>query len=89
VACLSSPSDWAYADPILAARQRALSPAIHAKAKAKDVSSQRTHRAARAAVSRKKHKPLFASTNSFRAMAARLLLLRPIATALHAFRPVA
>jgi hypothetical protein len=88
--CASTVSEWVYANPVQAAKQRSDSTASKdRKRNEKDVLDLRTHRGDRAAVLRKRRKPLFASASSFRAFAARLPLLRPIATALHGFRPVA
>lgn len=90
VGCVSTVSEWVYANPVRAARQRAEStPPANRKADPTDVLNVRMHHGDRAAVRRKQRKPLFAAASSFRAVAARMLLLRPIATALHAFRPVA
>jgi hypothetical protein len=90
--CVSTPGDWAYANPIQAAKLRTESPVAVGKAAAEAVASERVHhgeltaKRKRAAVS-KRHS-FFAPAPSFRAALARLILVRPIATALHAFRPI-
>jgi hypothetical protein len=91
VGCASTVSEWVYANPVQAARQRAdLTVAKNGKPpKSADVLNLRTHQGNRAAVRRRRRKPLFAAASSLREVAARLHLLRPLATALHAFRPVA
>lgn len=90
VGCAATVSEWVYANPVRAARERAGStPAKKGKPHPADVSKLLTHHRDRAAVRRTPRKSLFASASSFRAIAARMHLLRPIATALHAFRPVA
>jgi hypothetical protein len=90
--CVSTPGDWAYANPVQAARLRAEFPAIRTKAKAETVAHERTHHGALAAkrklAAAPKRPSLFAPVPSFRAALARLILVRPIATALHAFRPI-
>jgi hypothetical protein len=90
VGCASTVGEWVYANPVQAARQRAVSILPkNSNVKPADVLNLRTHHGNRAAVRRKQRKPLFAAPSSLREIAARLHLLRPIATALHAFRPVA
>jgi hypothetical protein len=95
VACTSTPSDWVYADPILAAKLREdFRPAAsHAGLDARAAEQTQTLRHVKQA--RKKylaaaraHEP-HANPVSFRAVAARSKLLRPLATGLHAIRPVA
>jgi hypothetical protein len=88
--CAATVSEWVYANPVQAARQRAdLTVAKNGEAKPADGLNLRTHHGNRAAVHRRRRKPLFAAASSLREVAARLHLLRPLATALHAFRPVA
>jgi hypothetical protein len=99
VACVSTPSDWLYADPVLAARLRAdFRPgASHAgsHAVAKRVHDGHAENVRRVKQARNKYsararaldpeRPLI----SLRALAARSKLLRPIASGLHAIRPIA
>jgi hypothetical protein len=101
VACVSTPSDWVYADPILAAKLRSDFRPGAPRTPAETISAERTHGATRArgkknpatktagTVRTSKPNSLFAPLVSFRAVLARLALLRPIATAFHAIRPVA
>jgi hypothetical protein len=90
--CVSTPGDWAYANPVRAARLRAESPAVPAKAKAETVAHERTHHGGLVAKRKRAAAPkrisIFAPAPSFRAALARLVLVRPIATAFHAFRPI-
>jgi hypothetical protein len=90
--CVSTPGDWAYANPVQAARLRAESPARAAEAEAETVASQRTHHgelaAKRKLTAAAKRPSIFAPAPSLRAVLARLVLVRPLATALHAFRPI-
>jgi len=97
VACISTPSDWVYADPVLAAKLRAdFRPgASHAALNAERDHDGHADNVRRVKQARNKYsarerllepqRPLV----SFRAVAARSKLLRPIASALHAIRPVA
>lgn len=89
--CVSTAGDWVYANPVRAARLRAESSARAPEAETEAVARQRMHRGDRAAkrkfAAAKRHS-IFARAPSFRAALARLVLLRPVATALHAFRPV-
>jgi hypothetical protein len=75
--CASTVSEWVYANPVQAAQNRAGS------------SLPKQHEKGPAAIPRSQRKRIFAAASSFRELAARLRLLRPIATALHAFHPVA
>jgi hypothetical protein len=100
VACVSTPSDWVYADPVLAAKLRAdfrpaashaALDAVDAERADNDADDVRRIKQARnkyssqtAGLLEPRH-PLI----SFRALAARSKLLRPIASGLHAIRPVA
>ena len=90
--CVATPGDWAYANPIQAARHRAELPVRVEKADAEAIANQRTHHGELAAKRRlaavSKRTSIFAPAASFRAVLARLVLVRPIATALHAFRPI-
>jgi len=99
VACVSTPSDWVYADPILAAKLRAdFRPAASQaglKALAAERASDGEARKPRSATqARRKHvspaRSLEPQANPFslRAVAARSKLLFPIASGLHAIRPV-
>ena len=81
--CISTPGDWTYANPVQAAKRRADSRPSSDKEKQKTLVNERTHHGELAAKRQVPARP------SFRAALARLILLRPIATALHAFRPVA
>jgi hypothetical protein len=90
--CVSTPGDWAYANPVQAAKLRAESPVNAGKAEGEAIAHERTHHG-RLAAKRKlagttKHASIFAPAPSLRAALARLVLVRPIATALHAFRPI-
>ena len=91
--CGATPGDWVYANPVRAARLRAESPASAVRAEVETVARRRTHHGGRAskrklATAAKKRTSIFAPAPSFRAALARLVLLRPIATGLHAFRPI-
>jgi len=102
VACMSTPSDWVYADPFLAAKLRrdfrpGESPLHFAKGLVERAHDRRTDTAPKPNAVRAKTSSLsacatqpsiFAPSFSLRALLARLTLLRPIATALHAIRPV-
>jgi hypothetical protein len=87
--CASTIGEWIYANPMRAAKQQTDSPPPYGQAGEKLILELRTHRGNDAGPRRKERKPLFAWAPSPRALAARLGLLRPIATGLHAFRPVA
>ncbi|MFN2623440.1 MAG: hypothetical protein ABR611_11400 [Chthoniobacterales bacterium] len=100
VACVSTPSDWVYADPILAAKLRAdFRPAAsHAGLNARAAENgqdcgARNVRPAKRALKKDPVPPRdlepHANPLSFRAVAARSKLLRPLASGLHAIRPVA
>jgi hypothetical protein len=100
VACISTPSDWVYADPILAAKLRAAFRPAASHAGLDAIAAQRARdghadkvrpakqvqnkNSARARVL-EPVRPFI----SFRALAARSKLLRTIASGLHAIRPVA
>ena len=99
--CVSSPSDWVYANPVRAAKlgegarptRNALNAASIGIARTYygGVSKTRSKKPRpgrpEIAVARKQRKSPPAL--SFRAAVARLALLRPLATALHAFCPIA
>ena len=96
VACVSTPSDWGYADPVLAAKLRA-NP-VRDDRGTTTIAAHRTHPGN--SVARTHAKPAGAKPPgavqkikrrmvSFRAVVARWPLLRPLATGLHAIRPVA
>jgi hypothetical protein len=91
--CVSTPGDWSYANPVQAARLRRQSSVMAEKANAESVAKERTHHgelAAKRKVSAASPRTsFFAPAHSLRAALARLVLLRPLATALHAFRPIA
>lgn len=76
VGCLSTPSEWVYADPVFAAKLRA---------DFRPAASQAGWNARAAERAFEPH----ASPASFRAVAARSKLWRSIASGLHAIRPVA
>jgi hypothetical protein len=90
--CVSTPGDWAYANPVQAARLRTESPASVGKAATETGATERIHHGEvadkRKLAAASKRASIFAPAPSFRAALARLVLVRPIATALHAFRPV-
>jgi hypothetical protein len=83
VGCVSTASEWVYADPVLAARLkldfRPNLPAFHTP-RAEPRHAQNGHNHGQWA---------FRPRISLREVAARLPILRPIATGLHAFHPVA
>ena len=88
--CVSTVSEWVYANPVQAAKERADSTRLkNGRRNLKDdASNPRRHHPGGPAVRSKGRKSLFAAASSFREIAARLHLLRPLATALHSFRPV-
>ena len=87
--CASTIGEWIYANPVRAAKQQADSRPPDGLAGEKLILELRMHRGNRANPRHEGRKSLFASAPSPRALAARLGLLRPIATGLHAFLPVA
>jgi hypothetical protein len=100
VACTSTPSDWVYADPVLAAKLRADFRPAASHAALGAINPERAHDGDADDVGRVKQARNKKNTRagsletgrsfmSFRALAARSRLLRPIATGLHAIRPVA
>jgi hypothetical protein len=90
--CVSRPGDWAYANPVQAAKRLAESPVYVQKAKAETIAPKGKHHGERAAKRKlagtTKRASIFAPAPSLRAALARLVLVRPIATALHAFHPI-
>jgi len=97
VACVSTPSDWVYADPFLAAKLRADSRPGASRA-ASSAAADGAHDAhadhvRRVEEARDKYSSRLVEPSrpftSFRVLAARSKLLRPIASGLHAIRPVA
>jgi hypothetical protein len=100
VACVSTPSDWVYADPVLAAKLRADFRPAASRAGSDAVDAERApdghaDNVRRIEQARNKYSARVRSVEparlliSFRALAARSRLLRPIASALQAIRPVA
>ena len=100
VACTSTPSDWVYADPVLAAKLRADFRPAASHAALNGVNPERAHdghadNVRRVKQARNKYSARAGSLEtgrpfiSFRLLAARSKLLRPIASGLHAIRPVA
>ena len=99
VACISTPSDWVYADPILAAKLRTDFRPAASQAGLKLAAERaydgvvrnvsRAKKAGRKHVASPRDLERQANPHSFRAVAARSSLLRSIATGLHAIRPVA
>ena len=100
VACTSTPSDWVYADPILAAKLRSDFRPAASQAGSNARAAERAYdddaddvRRVKQPLNKSKSAAgvLKSKTNfvSFRAVAARSKLLRPIASGLHAIRPVA
>jgi hypothetical protein len=90
--CVSTPGDWPYTNPVQTAKCRVEFLAVAEKAKIESAANERTDHAERAAKRKVStaatRRRILAPAPSFRAAAARLILLRPIATALHAFRPI-
>jgi hypothetical protein len=100
MACVSTPSDWVYADPVLAAKLRADFRPGASRAGLDGAAAKRPHdghadNVRRVKQARSKYTSLAGSLEtrrpfiSFRALAARSTLLRSIASGLHAIRPVA
>jgi regulator of protease activity HflC (stomatin/prohibitin superfamily) len=90
--CVSTPGEWAYANPLQAAKVGAVPRAPADKSAEHNIQDDRRDRAKRAGKAKApaaKRASNFFSSHSFRAALARQRLLRPLATALHAFRPVA
>ena len=88
--CLSSPSEWVYADPVLAATLKSdFRPRLDLTEKAALKPSPRPDGRKRQAKNgrSKKTKPL-ATKHPLRAAAARLQILRSLASGLHAIHPV-
>ena len=94
VGCPSTVSEWTYANPVQAAKLRMAKPAASDNPRPKIIAQERTHHGEQAAKRKvaaaavKRRHSIFAPAPSFRAALARLVLVRPLATALHAFRPI-
>jgi hypothetical protein len=90
--CISTPGDWAYANPVQAAKGVSALPASVEKDEIEAIANRRIHHGERVAKQKAsaavKRRSIFAPAPSLRAALARLVLVRPIATALHAFRPI-
>jgi hypothetical protein len=89
--CISTPGHWTYPDPVQAAKLiPSLGRASHDRA-IQIIASEPTHAAKRAPNATMSAAPsrhsIVAAAHPVRAVLARLILLRPIATALHAFCP--
>ena len=100
VACISTPSDWVYADPVLAAKLRADFRPAASQAGSLARAAERAYDGVVSEVRRAKQtgaksvrppRALEPQANSLsvRIVAARSKLLRPLASGLHAIRPVA
>jgi len=101
--CVSSPSDWVYANPVRAAKLGAGARASRNASKPESLSNERIHYRGGSRTRSKKRRPgaqqlpagkkrrsqILIPALSFRAVLARLVSLRPRLTALHVFRPVA
>jgi hypothetical protein len=101
--CVSSPSQWVYADPVLAARLRSDIPSFDLQSTTQIEDLSVIYRGRIQTVRRASHRynekaavagPFGAMhpgqrSFSFRAAVARLPLLRSVATGLHAFHPIA
>ena len=101
--CVSTPGAWAYANPLQAAKLRSDVRPVAPGSEAGAISAERAHHGEAGAVHRlkrpgtktaaasrtPKRRATGAAPVSFRAVVARLALLRPVATALHAFQPIA
>ena len=90
--CVSTPGDWAYANPVAAAKLIAFSGPATDESAIRIIASTLTHhgkRVAKAKMSTAPSRPsIVAAAHPVRTVLARLILLRPIATGLHAFRPI-
>jgi hypothetical protein len=90
--CVSTPGDWAYANPVQAAKLIAFSGPATDESAMRIIASTLTHHGERAAKTKMSTAPsrhsIVAPAHPVRAVLARLVLLRPIATGLHAFRPI-
>ena len=101
--CLSSPSEWVYANPVLAAKLRRDFRPSAQRLSAKSEPAQRPYHGQAFTVPRRKHSVsknaaadgpfpsarVTAPPVSIRAVLARLLLLRPVVSGLHTFHPIA
>jgi hypothetical protein len=90
--CVSTPGDWTYSNPVQAAKLIAFSRSVTDESAMRIIASTLTHPGKRAAKEKMSSAPsrhsIVAPAHSVRAVLARLVLLRPIATGLHAFRPI-
>jgi hypothetical protein len=88
--CVSTPGDWAYANPVEAAKLIALSPPVTDENAMRVIATTLTHHGKRATKTKTSpsHHSIVGPAHPVRSVLARLVLLRPIATALHAFRPI-
>ncbi|MFL6520157.1 MAG: hypothetical protein ACJ8NS_08050 [Chthoniobacterales bacterium] len=88
--CVSTPANWAYANAVEAAKLIAFSgPATDESAK-RVIATTLTHHGKRAAKTKAASSPhsIVGPAHPVRSVLARLVLLRPIATGFHAFRPI-
>ena len=90
--CASTPADWTYSNPVQAAKLIAFSRSVTDESAIRIIASTLTHPGKRAAKEKmsspaSRHS-IVAPAHPVRALLARLVLLRPIATGLHAFRPI-
>jgi hypothetical protein len=90
--CVSTSGDWTYANPVQAAKLIAFSGAATDESAMRIIATTLTHHGKRAAKARMPSAPsrhsIIAPAHPVRAVLARLVLLRPIATGLHAFCPI-
>jgi hypothetical protein len=90
--CVSTPGDWTYANPVQAAKLIAFSGPATDESAMRIIASTLTHHGKQAAKTKMSSAPsrhsIVAPAHPVRAVLARLVLLRPIATGLHAFRPI-
>jgi hypothetical protein len=99
--CLSTPGDWIYADPVLAASLRREFRSVGSQPAALPEDTSLTHHGHVVSIRRERHRSNeHAATNSshararrwrssFRALLTRLPMLRPLATGFRAFHPIA
>lgn len=95
--CISAPSEWVYANPVLAAKSRADFCRVPSKAGMKAVADERIYhgQTMTAQIKRARAKYTAATAKdkhprvSVRAIAARLNLLRAVASGLHSIQPIA
>jgi hypothetical protein len=92
--CVSTPGDWNYADPMLAAKRKNGADAGREKLTNREADARFSYRPAKAGRSEtvrsraEPQQPELRRAVSFREVAARLPILRSIATRFHAFHPV-